>query len=265
MPMSYLIKKNNNTEKEFLDNGYVIQPVEDINNLNFITSYIANIASDYLHIKNKEPNLKFLNNIHKLISINEINKFRLYIYDKLNNHRDIQEIYYSLSKNLLNKIVGNELAIQKRINLSIQLPLDDSSLLPVHSDVWSGDSPFEVVIWLPLVDCYQSKSMFLLPPKFNKEAEKKLYKFKNSEEIYKFIKPNLKWININYGEIMVFSQNLMHGNTLNKEEETRWSLNCRYKSLFSPYSEKKMGDFFEPINILPATKLGMEYDLPKGF
>ena len=31
----------------------------------------------------------------------------------------------------------NELAVQK-INLSIQLP-DDTSLLPIHTDVWSGN------------------------------------------------------------------------------------------------------------------------------
>ena len=59
--------------------------------------------------------------------------------------------------------------MQSRLNLSIQFPQDKSSLLPVHSDVWSGDSPFETVVWLPLVDCYKTKSMFILPPKkYNK-------------------------------------------------------------------------------------------------
>ena len=48
----------------------------------------------------------------------------------------------------LDMIVGNELVMQKSINLSIQLPNDDSSLLPIHADVWSGDSPFEVVAWV---------------------------------------------------------------------------------------------------------------------
>ena len=43
---------------------------------------------------------------------------------------------------MLETIVGNELAMQLRVNLSIQLPGDDSSLLPLHSDVWSGDSQF---------------------------------------------------------------------------------------------------------------------------
>ena len=54
--------------------------------------------------------------------------------------------------------------IQRRLNLSVQLPGDDSALLPVHADVRNGDSPFEVVVWLPLVDCHGTKSMYLLPP-----------------------------------------------------------------------------------------------------
>ena len=45
--------------------------------------------------------------------------------------------------------------MQQRINLSIQLPNDKSSLLPIHSDTWSGDSPFETVVWIPMVNCYK--------------------------------------------------------------------------------------------------------------
>ena len=37
--------------------------------------------------------------------------------------------------------------MQRNINLSIQFPNDKGSLLPVHSDVWSGDSPYEINLW----------------------------------------------------------------------------------------------------------------------
>ena len=42
-------------------------------------------------------------------------------------------------------------------------------LLPTHADTWSGDSPFEVVVWVPLVNCYKTKSMYILPPNENVE------------------------------------------------------------------------------------------------
>ena len=63
--------------------------------------------------------------------------------------------------------------------------------------------------------------------------------------------------------VLIFNQNLIHGNHINKEKNTRWSLNCRFKSIFTPYAEKSIGEFFEPITLRPATKDGMKYTLPK--
>ena len=66
-----------------------------------------------------------------------------------------------------------KLQCKEKINLSIQMPHDDKALLPVHSDVWSGCSPFEVVVWTPLVDCKKTQSMFVYPKNFKKKIIKK--------------------------------------------------------------------------------------------
>ena len=68
------------------------------------------------------------------------------------------------------------------------------------------------------------------------------------------MKKNLK------GNILIFNQNLIHGNHVNLEKDTRWSMNCRFKSIFTPYSEKAIGEYFEPITLRPASKDGMFYD-----
>ena len=70
-------------------------------------------------------------------------------------------------------------------------------------------------------------------------------------------------IKINYGQVLIFNQSLPHGNRVNKEDETRWSLNCRFKSTFTPYGDKKLGEFFEPISLKPASKIAMKYQFPK--
>ena len=62
--------------------------------------------------------------------------------------------------------------------------------------------------------------------------------------------------------ILIFNQNLPHGNVVNLESETRWSLNCRFKSVFSPYGDKKIGEFFEPITLRAISKIGMNYKYP---
>jgi sporadic carbohydrate cluster 2OG-Fe(II) oxygenase len=58
--------------------------------------------------------------------------------------------YFGPARSTIETLVGNELAMQDRVNLSIQLPRDDSSLLPIHADAFGGETPFQVVEWLPL-------------------------------------------------------------------------------------------------------------------
>ena len=79
--------------------------------------------------------------------------------------------------------------MQQKINLSIQFPKDASSLLEVHADTWSGNSPFELVVWIPLVNCYKTKSMYILPRYENPSFEKKYKKNKDKQfHIFKKIK-----------------------------------------------------------------------------
>jgi sporadic carbohydrate cluster 2OG-Fe(II) oxygenase len=179
-----------------------------------------------------------------------LNDIRLSAIKRVNANPCARKWYYSLAKTALNTIVGNELAMQRNINLSIQLPGDDSSLLPVHADSLQGDSPYEVVLWVPLVDCYGTKSMF-----FSKKQPD--IAGKTLEQIYEECDPY--FVDCKYGEALIFSQNWLHGNRVNETNETRWSLNCRFKSLFSPYADKKLGEFFEPIELRPATKMGLRY------
>ena len=84
-----------------------------------------------------------------------------------------------------------------------------------------------------------------------------------TDQLFKKLKSNIRWIKIKYGQILIFNQNLPHGNIVNKEKETRFSFNCRFKSIFAPYGDKKIGEFFEPITLKPASKLGMIYKYPK--
>lgn len=263
---NFLSKEELKISTEFRKKGYVIRKIKDTKSLSkirklFVKSIKKNIKKK-INFKKEEDIFNF---IHKKIEINELNSFRLRIINDINKSKNIRMLYYKISRPILDVILGNELAMQLRINLSIQIPKDDSSLLPIHSDVWSGDSPFETVVWLPLVNCFKTKSMFILPPsKYNKIKTLFLKKkSSSSEEIFKKIKKHLTWIKINYGEVLIFNQCLPHGNIVNFEEETRWTLNCRFKSVFSPYSDKKIGEFFEPITLREISKLAIHYELPK--
>lgn len=250
---------------EYSELGYIIRAVADKEAFTWIQNNTASVAASALKIDEPKNAEKFLNDIHNLVEPSTLNDFRLRVIQGLNALSEFRPMYYRLAKPYLEAIVGNELAMQQRINLSIQMPDDKSSLLPVHADTWSGDSPFEVVVWLPIVDCFGTKAMYLLPPiesaKFSDEFSSR--GGSSSESIFDSIRKEVKWLEVKSGEVMVFDQSLPHGNRLNEETETRWSMNCRFKGVFTPYGDKKPGEFFEPITLRPASRRGMTYTLPK--
>ncbi len=247
--------------ESFLKNGYCISDTIEKNNLDFLREQIFKILVDNSYIKSSLKIDEFFYNTHQYINLDILNEVRLCIIEGLAKNKDIRPKYYKIFKNELDLIVGNELVMQKRLNLSIQLPNDSSSLLSIHADTWSGDSPYETVCWLPLVDCKKTMCMFILPA-YEYDSFVNVYKNmneKNSENLYNEIKNQLKWIEIKYGQTLIFNQNLPHGNIVNDEEFSRWSFNCRFKGVFTPYADKRIGEFFEPVTLKPASKFGMEY------
>ena len=108
--------------------------------------------------------------------------------------------------------------------------------------------------------------MYLLSPK---NSQNLIDDFKNragqnSEELYQSISNEVEFLDIKYGQILVFDQGFPHGNRINEEQETRWSMNCRFKGVFTPYGDKKIGEFFEPITLRAQSRLGMNYKFPKS-
>ena len=252
-------------QKDFLKEGYVIRPILEKKSLFWIKDqYTKTVKKELLKMGKKIPdNFDFFDGIHKLIKISELNNFRLKIFKEINNKPSFRGHYYKIAKTYLDCLVGDELAMQKKVNLSIQCPNDSSSLLPIHADTWDGDSPFETVVWLPLVNCFKTKSMYILPRKQNSFFEKIYKKNKNRKfDIFTKVKKKVKWLNINFGEVLIFNLCLPHGNIVNKEKETRWTMNCRFKNLFSPYADKKLGEFFSPLDLKPITKIGLNYKFP---
>ena len=229
----------------------------ELKKLNFIKKKVLSLSKKII----SKNDITKLENIHKTVTSEKLNNFRVKLFHKINEGQFYKD-YYNISKKYLDIIVGNEVVSQKKVNLSIQLPGDENSLLPVHSDTWAGDSPFEVVAWVPLVNVFSTNAMFILPKKKYKKISFNKIPFKTNDDLYKKISKHLKFIKIQYGEILIFNQNLPHGNIVNKTNITRWSFNCRFKSLFSPYNQKKFLEFFVPLNIKPATLDGIDYEEP---
>jgi len=254
----------------FKENGYLIKKSKNPKSLDYLQNKIHKILVQNNKKLKKHKNLNkinFFENLHKFINKRELNDIRLSIVNVINSDKRFFESYYNSATEMLDGLVGNEIAVQKKINFSVQMPHDQKSMLPMHSDIYAGESPFEVVVWIPLTNVEKSShSMFITSPKYNPKINKDVTK-SNSKTIIKIFnkhRKKFKFLEINYGEILIFTPILLHGNVVNKTKQTRISLNCRFKSLLSPYdvfskTHRNIPHFFKPLIIKPLTKIGFNF------
>lgn len=266
---SFFSDKEEDLAAEFLENGYVIRPVDDREALDALRQGMVEIVCDKMGINVPVDVGDFLNNFADHVSIDNLNDVRLHTYRTMNAQEWFRPTYHAIGRSKLATLVGNELAMQNRVNLSIQLPNDDSSLLPIHADAFGGETPYQVVQWLPLVDCFKTKTMFILPRPASEQVytDFRKYEGKGMDSVFDDVKNDLVWLDVPYGHVLIFSPNNLHGGVVNLEAETRWSMNCRFTGLFTPYrgAEKKLGSYYLPISPRAVTKTGMQYREPSGF
>ena len=213
-------------------------------------------------IKNKYQKLDM---VHANICVEHLNDLRLYIFKKLNSNKNFKNNIFNSAKKFIIETVGNEL-VSSDMNLSIQFPGDNSSLLDMHTDFFSGESIFQINLWLPFVSVKKTQSMFIINPLDSLAILKKIKKNKiiNLKQVLNEYKKKVKWIKLNKGEAILFSPNCLHGNIVNKEKYTRWSINVRYKNLYSPYTsldnEKKIGSFYKLLSPKAISSFNLKHN-----
>lgn len=255
-------EKEKQISKIYEDRGYIIESGE--------SEYIEEMKKEieeYLEEFTKkfgEEKRHKLENIHHIISNKKINDLRLYIMQRIRQSTKFKKNYYYGARNIIHGLCGNELAMQKKPGISINLPNNREDILPIHADTWNGVSPYELNIWVPFVNCKKSLCLYILErKKYNERLKdsKKLLTL-TSDEIFKELQDDLTWIPVKYGQVLAFDQSLPHGYSLNEENITHWSMNCRFKGLHTPYWDKKLGEYFMPITAKSSTRLGMRYEHP---
>jgi len=256
--------------RTFLKQGYIKRPVDNREALEAMRHEMVRYACEHLGIEQPNDDEAFLNDLHKIVPIDKINPLRLHVFNSLNANAWCRPTYFALGRSTLEGVVGNELAMQNNVNLSIQMPNDHTSTLAVHSDVWAGESPYEVVQWTPLVDVYDTKAMYILDPEVNRTVREKLNALEDGGKSFDFwetYKDQFHHVDVKFGETLIFSPILLHGNLVNETDETRWSVNTRFTGLFTPYAseEKCLGRFYMPITTKAMSRVGLNYREPEGF
>jgi sporadic carbohydrate cluster 2OG-Fe(II) oxygenase len=204
-----------------------------------------------------------LNGFHKHItsySLGEFNKKRVGLIQRISAEVDASGLIFSAFENSITQILGPDILAQKGCNLVLQPPLDPNPS-ELHRDT-PANSPYELVVWVPLVNAYATKAMYILTAEDTKKAFDFLEKSPMEwDEFEKKCKSLSRIGTVEFGKALIFNASLLHGSEINNETETRVSLNIRYKNLFSPSGFKNQLQFFKPIRVSDFSRIGSEVEM----
>jgi hypothetical protein len=249
--------------KHFFSEGYFIYKIKNKKYLNILKKKIIQSSKSLLKQRFNAKN--FFDNFHKLkIFKKEENEFRMKLMEEINKNSYGAKIGYRIFSDIIDRIFGKDIVSQKNINLVIQCPKDKSQMT-VHRDS-PPNSLYEIVVWVPLSKTYKTKNMYIL----NKKETVKIYDLMKSSikknkkynkimnDYFNFAFKKSNSFNLSYGEALIFWAPLVHCVEMNRENETRFSLNFRYKNTYTPYGTKGFIDYFQVANTSTVTRLVLE-------
>ena len=248
-----------NINKKIYEVGWEIIDSSNFENLKILRSKIYEIILKEFELEEQDPDIG-LNNFHKIlkqITDSELNQKKVNVIQKISGDKKLVNLIFESFCKDIEDMLGKDLLVQKTINLVIQTPKDLNPTIP-HRDA-PPNSYFELVIWIPLVDCKDTKSMYVIDMATTKVALDKLEKDPDDWEGFldKF-KNKKNYPVVKFGQALFFLPYIYHGSDTNNTDETRFSLNIRFKSLFSPSGKKFPLHFFRLFKISELTKLALE-------
>ena len=254
-----------NLQSKLLNKGYIKFQLNDLINLNKIKFELLENLIIVLKENNNNNNIYLdnlsLENFHQYITDKNINELRTRLISKLNLLNNFNEsLFISPINDLISDLLGGDILIQKGVNLVIQRPLDlDNSEL--HRD-YPSNSEFELVVWIPFVDCSPGMSIYIVDLDDTKKYIEniKLSTKDNWKAIKQKVEENPNFVDIKFGEAIIFLTPVLHGSLVHNENITRFSINYRLKGLFSPSGNKDPFSFWKILKITNFTKFALNYD-----
>jgi sporadic carbohydrate cluster 2OG-Fe(II) oxygenase len=240
-----------------LELGYEVVNAEHPEYIDEIRECFFSALSDSFSLQSSDIQ-QGLNYFHQHVgemSASEINARRISLIEKVTECCDVQERVFRAFEQTITGLLGPDILAQSTTNVVLQVPHDPIPT-QLHRDA-PMNSPYELVVWIPLVDCYGTKSMYILT---DEQTEKALLRLSEAPADWEDFEAHVSAMAttpiVNYRQALFFLPGCLHGSHINRECETRVSLNIRYKGLFAPSGKKNQLSFFYPLRVSPLARIG---------
>ena len=148
--------------EKLFKNGWDIYEADKLDSLIELRKKIYEKTKKTFSISEKNEEIGF-NNFHKILSnLDEttLNEKKVSLINEISKDENLVNLIYESLKSKITNLLGKDLLVQKTINVVIQKPGDQNPTIP-HRDA-PPNSFYEIVLWIPLVDCKDTKSMYLI-------------------------------------------------------------------------------------------------------
>ena len=213
--------------------GYAVFPVE---NMDIFKTIRDNIVSKINIHEEAVDNIDLIRKAMTKMSNSEINKSMV----NLLKFNYFSEMIIDSCPNLIKTLCGKKLFIQRRAHTVVKLPGEKQLKTLPHYEMMSGISPFTYIIWAPLHDIDDKEGgIYYLDKKKSSEIMKKEQKegLVNGPTILN-MKIDKKPSCMKFGEAIIFSPFVMHGNNTFNSEFARIAINTRFQSYNKPLLQK---------------------------
>ena len=252
------------TLAEFEARGFSVVPATDRSAPDRLRRSVRDLAYEILGVTPSEHVDADLDRLHDHVEPGDpATAFRLALTRSTTERLDVGREVFSAFESQLAQLIGVDVLAQRVPNVVFQPP-GDPHPTELHRDA-PANSPYEVVVWLPLVDCAGTKSMYLL----DRSASREVLDFHrahpdDADGFQRLLDERAVLMNVSYGHALMFWPGLFHGSLVNREPDSRLSLNIRFKHLFAPLGMKDPFRYFTVLHTSPLTRLGLAFERDEG-
>lgn len=243
---------------EFESRGFCVVPASRPEVLDGLRSHIWSVAMRLVGAPTTDADSD-LNGLHRHVQGgDDATRFRLALTKAMTEGYDVGATVFDAFNGYLSRLVGTDVLSQRVPNVVFQPP-GDPHPTELHRDA-PANSPYEVVVWLPLVDCFGTKSMYVLDRTATEDALETYRRNPGDQSGFQsLLEARSVQMSVPYGSALLFWSALFHGSVVNREPESRISLNTRFKNLFAPLGMKDPFRYFSILHTTPLTRMGMRF------
>ena len=241
---------------EFHERGYTIVDAERPEVLDRLRDQFLAVAAELLEVPAERLSADAL---HDHVEPGDgAARFRLEMTQRLVSRQNVGASVFEAFEDILRGLLGPDVLSQRVPNIVFQPP-GDPRPTELHRDA-PANSPYEVVVWLPFVDCFGTKSMYLLDRAGSAEVMAFYREHPDDRDGFsEQLMQRASFVEVGFGQALLFWSGLFHGSVVNTEAESRLSINTRFKQLFAPLGMKDPFRYFEILHTSPLTRLGLDF------